>query len=846
MSKRTFSLISMLVALAMVVVACTPTPAPTNTPQPVEQPKPTDTTAPESVAPAVSIDCAGAGAGDEVTVLYQWSGTEEESFNAIVKPLVDACGIQVVAQSTRDAAVLDAKAKSTPPDVIFWPTTAPLTLYGDNLLDLASVGADAGNYASFWKDMGSSAGKWMAVPVKADIKTIIWYSPAAFDLFGYNVPTTWDELDALVEQMVADGNVPWSMGMESGAATGWTGSDFIQDILLVQQGPDYVNDIMSGDVSYDDAGVMQAYETYGKWAMDEKYTVGGATGTVSTPFLDAIYKVFSDPAEAMLVKQSGFAGGEVAKQYPDLEYGVDYDFFAVPGAQGMQGGADWMMAFGDSPAAKALVGYLTGAAGAAEWAKVGFDLSPNSQAVGNYTDPALIKKADALAGAAGFTPDIGDTIPAPFGEAEWKAIVDYVNGADLASALGEAAKAQADALSGTAMAGIDCAGAGAGDEVTVLYQWSGTEEESFNAIVKALVDECGIQVVAQSTRDAAVLDAKAKSTPPDVIFWPTTAPLTLYGDNLLDLASVGADAGNYASFWKDMGASAGKWMAVPVKADIKTIIWYSPAAFDLFGYSVPTTWDELDALVEKMVADGNVPWSMGMESGAATGWTGSDFIQDILLVQQGPDYVNDIMSGDVSYDDAGVMQAYETYGKWAMDEKYTVGGATGTVSTPFLDAIYKVFSDPAEAMMVKQSGFAGGEVAKQYPDLEYGVDYDFFAVPGAKGMQGGADWMMAFGDSPAAKALVGYLTSAAGAAEWAKVGFDLSPNSQAVGNYTDPALIKKAAALAGAAGFTPDIGDTIPAPFGEAEWKAIVDYVNGADLASALGEAAKAQADALE
>jgi alpha-glucoside transport system substrate-binding protein len=52
-----------------------------------------------------------------------------------------------------------------------------------------------------------------------------------------------------------------------------------------------------------------------------------------------------------------------------------------------------------------------------------------------------------------------------------------------------------------------------------------------------------------------------------------------------------------------------------------------------------------------------------------------------------------------------------------MDEKYTVGGAQGTLSTPFLEAIYKPFSDPPEAMMVKQSGFAGGEVAKQFPDL---------------------------------------------------------------------------------------------------------------------------------
>jgi len=77
---------------------------------------------------------------------------------------------------------------------------------------------------------------------------------------------------------------------------------------------------------------------------------------------------------------------------------------------------------------------------------VGFDLSANSKATGAYTDPALIKKGDALAKATGFTPDIGDTIPGGFGKAEWKAIVDYVNGGDLDKALSDAAKVQAEAL----------------------------------------------------------------------------------------------------------------------------------------------------------------------------------------------------------------------------------------------------------------------------------------------------------------------------------------------------------------------------------------------------------------
>jgi alpha-glucoside transport system substrate-binding protein len=287
---------------------------------------------------------------------------------------------------------------------------------------------------------------------KADIKTIIWYSPAVFKAKGYAVPKTWADLDALVEKMVADKNVPWSMGFESGDATGWTGSDFIQDILLVQQGPDYVNDIMAGKVPYNDAGVKKAYETYGKWAKDPKYTVGGAQGTLSTAFLDAVYKPFADPAQAMMVKQSGFAGAEIQKKFTDLKYGEDFDFFPVPGAQGVQGGADLMMSFSDKPAVKAFVTYLSSPVGAANWAQVGFGVSPNKGSIGKYKDVQLQKYSDILANAKGFTYDIGDTIPGGFGKAEWTAIVNYVNGKDLDAELAAAAKVQAEALKPAAAA----------------------------------------------------------------------------------------------------------------------------------------------------------------------------------------------------------------------------------------------------------------------------------------------------------------------------------------------------------------------------------------------------------
>ncbi len=446
MSKFSKPLIA-LVLIAMLAAACA-TPTATQAPTvaaTTEAPTVAATTEAPTTGPVATI-CGDAKAGDTLNVMYQWTGAEEEKINAIFKPFVDQCGVKIVAESTRDAGVLDTRVKSTPPDVLFWPTTAPLTLYADKLVDLSTVGATSANYASYWTDLGTANGKLFALPVKVDIKSIIWYSPARFEALGYTVPTTFDELNTLVEKMVADKNVPWSMGFASDAATGWTGSDFIQDLLLTQQGPQYVLDIISGKVAYNDAGVKTAYETYKKWAADPKYTVGGSDGTLNTPFLDAIYKVFQPSPEAMMVKQSGFAGGEIVKQFPTLKYGTDYDFFAFPGAKGMQGGADYMMAFSQSAAAKALVAYLTGADGAKAWAQTGFDLSPNKLALGQYTDPQLVKKSEALDKATGFTPDLGDTIPAPFGDTEWKAIIQTVQGGDIQAALDSVAAAQKQAL----------------------------------------------------------------------------------------------------------------------------------------------------------------------------------------------------------------------------------------------------------------------------------------------------------------------------------------------------------------------------------------------------------------
>jgi alpha-glucoside transport system substrate-binding protein len=474
MKKVTLKLLAVIAIAAFVFAACTPIedipteeipilpeePVDEPTEEPVEEPteepieEPTEepvedpTEEPTEETEEMAIDCMGAEEGAEITMLYQWSGVEEENLNSILQPFVDACGVTISPESTRDQALLDTRVQAgTPPDIAFWNVTQ-LEQYQEQLFPMTELGVHEENYADFWVNFGSVDDQWLGLPVKADPKTLIWYSPTNFEEADYSIPETWDGLTELVEQMVADGRIPWSMGFESADATGWTGTDFIQDILLVQQGPEYVRGIIDGSIPYNDEGMREAWEIYGAWATSEEYTVGGAAGTVSNGFNDAILLVFSDPPEAMMVKQSGFAGGTIIETYPDLEYGTDYDFFGVPGAQGLQGGSDWMMSFSDKAAVKALVAYLSSDMGGQKWAEVGFDLTPNQAGSGYYTDEALQNKADILTNADDFVPDIGDTIPGGFGSAEFTGVTDYVNGSrELSAILDELADVQQEALS---------------------------------------------------------------------------------------------------------------------------------------------------------------------------------------------------------------------------------------------------------------------------------------------------------------------------------------------------------------------------------------------------------------
>ena len=82
-------------------------------------------------------------------------------------------------------------------------------------------------------DAGTIDGKLYGLLVSANVKGLIFYPKKAWDAAGYTAADARStDLDALTDQIKADGNTPWCMGIESDTATGWPATDWFETLIM--------------------------------------------------------------------------------------------------------------------------------------------------------------------------------------------------------------------------------------------------------------------------------------------------------------------------------------------------------------------------------------------------------------------------------------------------------------------------------------------------------------------------------------------------------------------------------------------------------------------------------------
>ncbi len=434
--------IGSLAVVSLIAAAC-------NTGTASSPPASADGSPAASSGPASASPTDGGQLGGTVTVIGTWGGSEQESFLAMVEPFETATGVDVQYTGTRDINTVLATgvASGILPDVAGLPGPGQLIDWAkagaikplDDVLDIATYKADT---APALVELGTVDGKVSGVFIKAAVKGLIWYNPA---VYTGGEPASWDALQALAP---APASNLWCIGLESGAASGWPGTDWIEDFVLRQSGPDVYDAWVAGTQKWTSPEIKSAFEAFGEAAAK---SYGGSDAILTTNFGDGGNQLFADPPGCLFHHQASFIT-DFFKNQGGAQEG-QYDFFRMPDlnpayAGATTGAGDLFGMFNDTPQARALMAYLVTPEAQAIWVERGGALSANTK-VTSYPDEISQRSAEILANAGVFRFDGGDLMPLAMQSAFFSSILDYVKDpANIDSVLSNLDSIQAGAYGG--------------------------------------------------------------------------------------------------------------------------------------------------------------------------------------------------------------------------------------------------------------------------------------------------------------------------------------------------------------------------------------------------------------
>jgi alpha-glucoside transport system substrate-binding protein len=280
-------------------------------------------------------DEAAANTG-QVNVLNALSATEGDALQAVVDETLGDADYEVEIEASEEfEEQLQIRSEAGTLDMILLPQPGAVVdqAASGNALSLEDLGFDIAeleaSFGEYFLSLGEYEGEHYGIPTNANYKSMIWYPKDDFDAAGYEVPTTWDDLLALSDQIVADGGKPWCVGFESGTATGWPATDWMEDIMLRTAGPETYDSWVAHEIPFDDPAVKAAAETFGEVMFADDYVLGGAENTPALAFTESPLPMFDNPPKCWLHRQANFIIG--AAPFPkNTEAGVDYDWFPFP------------------------------------------------------------------------------------------------------------------------------------------------------------------------------------------------------------------------------------------------------------------------------------------------------------------------------------------------------------------------------------------------------------------------------------------------------------------------------------------------------------------------------------
>ncbi len=399
--------------------------------------------------------CGSGGSGDDDDkTVSVWMSVDPLVFDGLKKQIVSeakAKGITADVQKVDNINQLimtKIQANDTPDialipqpgvvaDMVKRNAAKPL----DDVVDMSALESDM---VPGTLDAGTVDGKLYGLLVSMNVKSTVFYPKKAFDKAGYKAPTSLDELTALGDQIKKDGTPPWCFAIGSDAATGWPATDWFEDLIMQQSGPDVYKDWVTNKVKFDSDEVREAAGYFEDTMFTDGNVAGGRGSIASTAFGDADNPMWDAKPGCMLLKQGNFI---ISKDFIPENIVSDVDanigVFGFPPAEAggenpTLGGGDMATLLSDSDSAKEVMKILAGA-------EIGKDAAPTSSYLSPHKgfDTTLYPSdltrsiADVAYQTDEFLFDGSDSMPGAVGAGTfWKDMTAWISGdEDLDTAL---------------------------------------------------------------------------------------------------------------------------------------------------------------------------------------------------------------------------------------------------------------------------------------------------------------------------------------------------------------------------------------------------------------------------
>ena len=405
-------------------------------------------------------------------------------------------------------------------------------------------------------------------------------------------------------------------------------------------------------------------------------------------------------------------------------------------------------------------------------------------------------------------------------------------------------------LSGCASGSGSSAGgpgdAGDADGIVTIYGTiADTEAELLEESWADWEAENGIDIQYEASKEfEAQISIRAQGgNAPDIAIFPQPGLLAdLASRDYIQPAPEGVQSNvdqYWSADWAAYATTGDTLYGAPLMASVKGFVWYSPADFADWGVEVPETWDELLAL-SQTIADktGTAPWCAGFGSDAASGWPGTDWIEDLVLREAGPETYDKWVSHEIPFSDPAIVSAFDSVGEILLDPELVnagFGDVKSINSTPFGDPA-RALGDGSCALHHQASFFDGFIQDPKNGNASVGPDADIWAFvtpsveAGGNAVTGGGEIVGAFSNDEETIAVTEYLSSPEWANSRVKLGGVISAN-----NGLDPAsasspILQEAITILQDPDttFRFDASDLMPGVVGAGSfWTGMVDWING-------------------